>query len=282
MIIDDPVTNKEPAYWRLIINSPCDGAWNMAVDEAILESVVKKKNPPTLRLYAWNPYCLSLGHAQPVADVNIPALKEKGWGLVRRPTGGRAIFHADEITYSVIAPIEEPRVQGTLLESYKRLSKALLAALNFLEIQADSKPKDKAYRRTLINPICFESPSDYEITSNGKKIIGSAQARRLQGVLQHGSIPLFGDITRITLLLNYTSSAEQSEAKINLLYKAGTVKDIIHKQISWLVFSDAVIKGFSKELNIIFIRAHLSDGEINRAKELVQNKFALDEWTFRL
>ena len=134
----------------------------------------------------------------------------------------------------------------------------------------------------MINPICFESPSDYEITSNGKKIIGSAQARRLQGVLQHGSIPLFGDITRITLLLNYTSPAEQSEAKINLLYKAGTVKDIIHKQISWLVFSDAIIKGFSKELNIVFVRGHLSEGEINRAKELVQNKFALDEWTFRL
>jgi lipoate-protein ligase A len=282
VIIDNSIKNIEPAYWRLIINSPCDGAWNMAVDEAILESVVKKKNPPTLRLYAWNPYCLSLGHAQPVADVNLPALKEKGWGLVRRPTGGRAILHADEITYAVIAPIDEPRVSGTVLDSYKRLSKALLAALNILDIQADSKSKEVPNRRTSINPICFESPSDYEITSNGKKIIGSAQARRLQGVLQHGSIPLFGDITRITHLLNYTSAAKQSEAKINLRLKAGTLKDIIHKQKSWQVFSKALIEGFSKELNIIFIKGNLSEGEINRAKELVQNKFALDEWTFRL
>ena len=282
MIIDNPAANEEHAHWRLIINSPGEGAWNMAVDEAILESVAKKKTLPTLRLYAWDPYCLSLGHAQPIADVNIPILKENGWDLVRRPTGGKAILHADEITYAVIAPIDEPRVNGTVLDSYKRLSKALLAALSILNIKADSKPKDVNYRRTSINPICFESPSDYEITSNGKKIIGSAQARRLQGVLQHGSIPLFGDITRITHLLNYTSAAEQTDTLINLRLKAGTVKDIIHKIISWQIFSEALIEGFSKELNITFIQDTLSNEEINRVKELVQNKFALDEWTYRI
>ena len=282
MITDNHISSKESAQWRLIINSPGEGAWNMAVDESIHETVAKKEKPPTLRLYSWNPYCLSLGHAQSVADVNLQALKAYGWGLVRRPTGGKAILHADELTYSIIAPIEEPRVCGTVMESYQRLSRALLNALKILGIQADSKPKESANRKLPMNPICFESPSDYEITSNGKKFIGSAQARRLQGVLQHGSIPLFGDITRIAHVLNYASLAEQKDAEKNLRLKAGTLKDIIYETKSWQEISEAIIKGFSEELNIFFIRDSLSNGETIRAKELVQTKFGLDEWTFRI
>jgi len=282
MLLANNTAIRQVAKWRLIINSPGKGAWNMAVDEAVLEFVAKKEKPPTLRLYAWDPYCLSLGHAQPAADVNLQALKAKGWGLVRRPTGGKAILHADEITYAIIAPMDEPRVSGTVLESYQRLSMALLTALRIIGIQADSKPKKSVSRRSLINPICFESPSDYEITSNGKKIIGSAQARRLQGVLQHGSIPLYGDITRIIQILNYNSISEQKEAKNNLQDKACTLNDIPNKKITWQNTANALISGFSNELNITFFQSHLSDKEINRAKELVQRKFGLDEWTFRI
>ena len=282
MKIDNHISNRKTAHWRLIINSPGEGSWNMAVDEAILEFVAKKEKLPTLRLYSWNPYCLSLGHAQPIADVNLQALKAYGWGMVRRPTGGKAILHADELTYSVIAPVDEPRVSGTVMESYQRLSRALLTALKILGIQADSKPKESANRKIPTNPICFESPSDYEITSNGKKIIGSAQARRLRGVLQHGSIPLFGEIERIAKVLNYTSLADQKEAEKNLRLKAGTLKDIINETKTWQEISEVIIKGFSEELNIFFIQDSLSSGETIRAKELVQTKFGLDEWTFRI
>ena len=282
MKIDNHISNRETAQWRLIIDSHGKGAWNMAVDEAILEFVAKKEKLPTLRLYAWDPYCLSLGHAQPIADVNRQALKAYGWGLVRRSTGGKAILHADELTYSIIAPIDEPRVCGTVMESYQRLSRALLNALKILGIQADSKPKESANRKIHENPVCFESPSDYEITSNGKKIIGSAQARRLQGVLQHGSIPIFGDIARIVLTLTCYSVEEKKEAENNLRFKAGTLKDIINETKSWQEIADAIIKGFSEELNIIFIQDSLSNGETIRAKELVQTKFGLDEWTFRI
>jgi lipoyl(octanoyl) transferase len=282
MITDTHISIAESVTWRLIINSPGDGPWNMAVDEAILESVAKKDVPPTLRLYAWDPYCLSLGHAQPKSDVNRQALKANGWGLVRRPTGGKAILHADELTYAILAPIDEPRVKGTVLESYQRLSKAILSALSFLGIQAEAKPKETSALKQPMNPICFESPSDYEITTDGKKIIGSAQARRLQGVLQHGSIPLSGDITRITHVLNYMTEEEKKEAVNNLRLKAGTLKDIIHKIISWQKVSEALIYGFSKEFNIIFAQDTLSVREIIRAKELVKIKFGLDEWTFRI
>jgi len=101
----------------------------MAIDEAILCAVAAGLAPPTLRLYAWAPPCLSLGRAQPLADVDLEALRAAGFDLVRRPTGGKAILHADELTYSVIAPESEPRVAGGVIESYRRLSRGLVCAL---------------------------------------------------------------------------------------------------------------------------------------------------------
>ncbi|HEX9617401.1 MAG TPA: hypothetical protein VGA03_08280, partial [Anaerolineales bacterium] len=116
--------NYPLARWRLIHTPPAPGAWNMAVDEAILEAVGRGQADPTLRLYAWSPPCLSLGYAQPSSDVDLPQLHALGWDLVRRPTGGRAILHTDELTYAVIAPLSEPRLAGSVLESYQSLSQA--------------------------------------------------------------------------------------------------------------------------------------------------------------
>jgi lipoate-protein ligase A len=93
----------------------------MAVDEAILESVAVGTSPATLRLYDWSPACLSLGYAQDAEDVDLERLRARGWDLVRRPTGGRAILHADEITYAVIGPASDPRFAGGILDSYRRL-----------------------------------------------------------------------------------------------------------------------------------------------------------------
>src|SRR5512134_3886256 len=114
--------------WRLLITPPSPGAWNMAVDESILEHVGRGEARPTLRLFAWQPACLSLGQAQPHSDVDVTRLRARGWDVVRRPTGGRAILHTDELTYSVIASADEPAMAGTLLESYNRLAQGLLHA----------------------------------------------------------------------------------------------------------------------------------------------------------
>lgn len=254
----------------------------MALDEAILESVTKKCQLPTLRLYAWNPYCLSIGHAQSIQDVNQMALIKNGWDLVRRPTGGRAILHADEITYSVTAPEDDPIVSGTVIESYQRLSIALLTALKNLDIPADAKPKDPSNPKRPANPICFESPSDFEITSSGKKIIGSAQARRLQGVLQHGSIPLFGDITRIVQVLNYSSMAELNESRRELAQKACTLFDISQKRIDWSSAARSIVVGFSKVFNITFTPEPVSKEEMEKAHQLVETKYNHESWTSRI
>ena len=121
--------------WRLIYDTPLDGARNMAIDEAILESVSAEKVLPTLRFYAWSPPCLSLGYGQSVRDVDFKRIADAGWQVVRRPTGGRAILHMDELTYSVAIPANHPIAAGSIMESYRRISRALLTGLRELGLQ---------------------------------------------------------------------------------------------------------------------------------------------------
>lgn len=182
----------------------------MAVDEAILEAMGNRGSLPTLRLYAWEPACLSLGYAQPITDVDIPRLRARGWEMVHRPTGGRAVLHTDELTYAVIAPLNEPRVAGTVLKSYHRLAQALVEALNLLSMPVEIHKNSSAQHARSLNPVCFEVPSTYEITVGGKKLVGSAQARRKEGVLQHGSLPLSGDLTRILQVLVFPDEESRS------------------------------------------------------------------------
>ena len=161
----------DKTIWRLIEHPATNGAWNMAVDEAILESVYTGESLPTLRLYAWEPACLSLGYGQPYAEVNTDTLNANNWDIVRRPTGGRAILHVDELTYAVIAPQTDPRVAGGVLTSYLRLSCALLRSLQILGLDPKAKEKHSNQPAKNKNPVCFEVPSNYEITVNGKKLI---------------------------------------------------------------------------------------------------------------
>ncbi len=161
----------------------------MAVDEAILEAVRNHEQPPTLRLYDWAPPTLSLGYAQPHEDLDPLRLSQNGWQVVRRATGGRAILHADELTYAVIGPQNEPRLNGGVLESYRRLAGAILNALHRLDLPAESQViKTTNNQGTAIDPVCFDVPSNYEITVHGKKLVGSAQSRKQGGVLQHGTL----------------------------------------------------------------------------------------------
>src|SRR5512133_3485673 len=125
--------------WRLIYTPPSTGAWNMAVDESILEHIHRGESKPTLRLYSWNPPCLSLGHAQSFKDVDVERLHAQGWDVVRRVTGGRAILHTDELTYSVTGSADEPVLAGGVLESYNRLAQALLHAVRELGLPVEIK-----------------------------------------------------------------------------------------------------------------------------------------------
>ena len=271
------------AHWRLIFSQPAPGAWNMAVDEAILESAGSGEVEPTLRLYAWDPPCLSLGYAQPIEDVDRHLLDRNEWQIVRRPTGGRAILHTDELTYAVMGPASEPRLAGSVLESYQRLSKALLAALQSLGITAQAITKDNSTTtNSNSNPVCFEAPSHYEITFHGKKLIGSAQARRKEGILQHGSLPLHGDLTRIIQTLHYPDQDARKTAADRLFDRAITVEGALNHKISWEIAAYAFSEAFQSTLNLKFTLQDLSGLEKARAEELVFVKYANPTWTDRV
>jgi len=268
--------------WRVIEHPESQGAWNMAVDEAILESVYSGKSQPTLRLYAWDPPCLSLGYAQPFTDVDMSTLNKNGWTLVRRPTGGRAILHTDELTYAVIAPETEPRVAGGIIESYLRLSQALLEALRLLGLSPQSQEKSGVNHENRSNPVCFEIPSNYEITANNKKLIGSAQARRKEGILQHGSLPLYGDLARIIDALKFTNQDQRNKAKYRLLAHATTLEVESGKRVNWQQASDAIKQGFRSILNLDLQPEELTQQEKYRAQHLKQEKYAHPSWTERI
>jgi lipoyl(octanoyl) transferase len=267
--------------WRIIRSEPADGAWNMAVDEAILLEIGAGRTLPTLRLYSWQPACLSLGFSQSIKDVNLPELKKYGWTIVRRPTGGRAILHTDELTYSVIAPLSNPQVAGSVLESYRRLSKALLNTLIILGLDAQSDIHSET-SQTGNGPVCFEVPSNYEITVGGKKLIGSAQARRVDGVLQHGSLPLYGDLTRITRALNYRDEATRIQAAQRLLDHAATVEMVTGRIVTLPQAADAFETAFHESLGLELEPGNLTDDELKRVDELVNTKYANSTWTARM
>jgi lipoate-protein ligase A len=265
--------------WRLIQTPAKNGAWNMALDEAILETTGRGEEPPTLRLYAWQPACLSLGYAQPVSDVNFPILQAHGWEWVRRPTGGRAILHTDELTYSVAGPGDEPRLAGGVLESYQVLAGALLRVLEILEIPAQAVEKVKnASSGANQNPVCFERPSNYEITVYGKKLIGSAQARRKEGILQHGSLPLGGDLTRIVQALNFPDQDSRLQASQRLLARAITIEQILGFPLPWEQAAQAFARAFAETLNLELVRSQPTMVELQRAQVLMQEKYANPEW----
>ncbi len=253
----------------------------MAVDESILESIGRGASLPTLRLYAWTPACLSLGVSQPFADVDTARLLARGWDVVRRITGGRAILHTDELTYSVIGHADSPILAGSVLESYNRLAKALLRAVQELGMSVEMK-EGKADESGKSNPVCFEVPSTYEITVDGKKLIGSAQARRKEGVLQHGSLPLFGDLARITEALAFADESAREAAATRLLARAATVESALGQIAAWDDAARAMVRAFEAELGIQFERGELSQKEISRADELVREKYGYAGWTERV
>lgn len=253
----------------------------MAVDEAIYELVGKGKSPATLRFYAWEPACLSLGYAQPYGDVDAERLKKNGWEVVRRLTGGRAILHTEELTYAVITGAIEPRTAGDILQSYKQLSKALLQSLENLGMKVESKSNRDNSGGGTTGPICFEAPGNYEIVADGRKMIGSAQARRKTGVLQHGTLPLFGDLTRITDALIYENDEERSMANEDLMAQATTVEAVLGRRVEWKEAARAFVAGFEEALNLWLEPGELSQEEVERAEELEVEKYLSEEWTKR-
>ncbi|MCL4876187.1 MAG: lipoate--protein ligase family protein [Anaerolineae bacterium] len=263
---------------RLILSPPQDGITNMATDQAIMEAVGDGHVPPTLRLYRWHPACLSLGYAQSMTDVDESRLHSKGWMLVRRPTGGRAILHTDELTYSISLPQDNPLVEGDIVTSYRRLTEGLRRGLEVLGLEAESRRQSKGRPGSAV---CFETPSHYELTFDGRKLIGSAQVRRQKAVLQHGSLPLSGDITRICETLAYPNEWERDDAREKVRQRAITLEHALGKVIDWETAAYALVEGFEEALGMIFEESFLTPEESLRLEQLRAEVYSHDAWTYK-
>ena len=255
--------------WRLILESaarPC--AWNMAIDRAMMEAVGEGTVPPTLRLYQWSPSAISLGKGQDATVVDRDRCRRDGVEVVRRPTGGWAIFHTDELTYSVVAHADEPAVAGPLLEAYKTLSAALIASLKVLGLDAILAPAPApAAKAGLI--ACFAVPYNNEITVGGKKLMGSAQARNQRRLLQHGSLPLTGDISRAVNYLTFPDEAAREDLRRHLSEQATTATVAAQRDISFAEAAQALVTGFTATLGIDLVPDRLSAVEFSRAASLL-------------
>jgi lipoyl(octanoyl) transferase len=265
--------------WRLIITPPFSGATNMSIDEAILEKVSEKSELPTLRLYGWQPFCLSLGYGQHIRDAHLDNIVTQGWEIVRRPTGGKAILHGDEITYSLCLPIDHDLAQGDVVTSYRRISEALMQSLMLLGLSPQSEEQAKGNKG--LGAVCFEVPSHYEITVEGRKLIGSAQLRRKLGILQHGTLPLWGDIARICDALAYEDETTRQLSKQHVRERATTLERVLGKSLSYETVAEAFMQGFSDTFEIEWITSDLSLSETNRAEELFTQIYTHPEWTHK-
>ncbi len=232
-----------PSRWRLIVDPPASGERNMEIDTRLLHEATQDALP-TLRLYQWSRPTLSVGYAQPLDEIDTDAAERMQVSIVRRPTGGRAVYHHKEVTYAV-AIGEGANHYGSLREIYMLAEKAVEDALRELGVPVDLEPRQATGLRSAC---CFSSRTRHEITVRGKKVVGSAQRRIRGGALQHGSVILSIDKKRYLSLMRFKNEAERNEAATLL----GGVNDGRFFGLSASKLQRTVIASFARLHNITF------------------------------
>jgi lipoate-protein ligase A len=263
-----------PTAWRLVVGEGSDGASNMAVDEALLESHASgfEPLPPTLRLYSWSPPALSLGRRQPAAGAHDAAyLEAAGIGLVRRATGGRAVLHEHERTYSVTGCLRRPPFEGCVLETYRRITEALVEALRVLGVDAEGLEPERgaaADPGPFGPPVCFDRTGAHEIAAGGRKLVGSAQLRRRGAFLQHGSILLRSDPVRLSKAIGAAADGSRFVG----------LDEILGHALEVAVIDAAVVEGFRRTFGVPVVCGSLTAAEEERAEWLRRNKYTAPAW----
>ncbi|MFY9423567.1 MAG: biotin/lipoate A/B protein ligase family protein [Bacillota bacterium] len=274
--------------WRLVVSPPLTGAENMAIDEAIMNAVREERVPPTVRLYSWHLPTLSIGAFQRIErEVNVERCKELGVDIVRRPTGGRAVLHEAEVTYSFIVREDHPLIPPGVRESYQVAASAIVEGLVDMGVPAEIYSREDGQRDrharpgTGHAPACFDSPSWYEITVNGKKLVGSAQRRENGVLLQHGSILLDFDVEKLMSVLKFSSEERKAASQRSLVDNTETVSRVLGRQVGFDETAAALVVGFSRRLNQQLVPEDLTEFEISLAQQLAKEKYSSSEWLNR-
>ncbi|HEY9053535.1 MAG TPA: biotin/lipoate A/B protein ligase family protein [Rectinemataceae bacterium] len=249
--------------FRLVRTGPGDAFFNMGLDEAILESVSRGESPPTLRTYSWMPRAITLGYFQGIEEeVDREACEAAGVDITRRITGGGAVFHDDEVTYSIILPEGSPLSPPSIIESYGLICSGIMAGLGFLGVEARFAP---------IN----------DIVSGGKKVSGNAQTRKRGCLLQHGTLLLSVDPERMFSLLRVPKEKSIGRLTEEIEARVSSVSRILGRTVAFKEAEVALVRGFSEALGIELVPGSPSCAELMRAQELAKEKFGSEEWKRR-
>lgn len=259
--------------WRLLITEPLDGATNMALDEALLLARIGKVSPPTVRFFSWWPPAVSLGYGQRLdARINVEACRRLGVDVVRRPTGGSAIYHDTlerEVTYSVVAGMADFEGAGDLLATYRWIATALTAGLQALGTAAELVPV-LTEQASALPAFCFARTGSYEIEVGGKKLVGSAQRRQGRAFLQHGSVLLGADVERIRLL--FPGEGDPLTGMTTLEVELGR-RPTFDETVA------ALVAGFREACGLTLAPGGLHPRERQLMEQLVREKYATEAWT---
>jgi lipoate-protein ligase A len=263
--------NRAMTRWRLLVTEPTDGATNMAIDEAIWRGRQAGTSPPTLRFFAWTPPTVSLGYGQPLdRHVDVEACRALGVGLVRRPTGGSAIYHDGaerELTYSVVGTAGDLGIGPDLLETYRWIGAALLRGLRALGTPAELVPE-----RPPDGPVpafCFARTGVFEIEVGGRKLVGSAQRRQGDSFLQHGAVLLGVDEPRLRAVFPTTRDP---------LATLTTLEAALGRRPAFDEVAAALAAAFEREHGLDLRPGGLSDEETARMAALVTDRYASPAW----
>jgi len=247
--------------WRLIDMRIEDAPTQMAIDEAIAVNRLKEDNPNTVRLYRWKPSAVSVGYFQSLEkEVNLEACGALGVDVIRRITGGGAVFHDydGEITYSLVAPEADPKMPRDILASYQVICGAIIEGLKTLGVDAEFKPVN-------------------DIAAGGKKISGNAQTRRHGVVLQHGTVLVDSDIHTMFRVLR-VSDAKISDKMIQAVEERVTnVRRYLGREVTFTEARDALVEGFERVFKVTLEPGKLTAGEKRTMKEL-KSKYGSAEW----
>ena len=246
----------------------------MAADMAIAEAVAAGDAPPTLRTYRWKPATISLGFHQSSDDIDLKPCESQGIDVVLRPTGGRAILHADELTYSVAIPPDSRFYFPDIKSVYNVISEGLVHSLQKLDIpvefeRAAKTPKD--FSRGELSTLCYASSVVYEIGIAGRKLVGSAQRRIQNGVLQHGSILIGPEHLNV---VDYMAKGDDRWHKAVRRYMEKNTAYLNEFRSAPIGFADverAIVSGFPNALDISFEPGELTAAERQRTQALLKD-----------
>lgn len=272
--------------WYYLDSGKCSASYNMALDEALLNWHSEGLIPPVIRFYEWAPATLSIGYFQKVErDIDLEAVRASNLGFVRRPTGGRAVLHDQEITYSVIVSESHPKMPETVTEAYRVISEGLLEGFRDLGLEAYfSVPDTEEKRADLKKPksaVCFDAPSWYELVVAGKKIAGSAQTRQKGVILQHGAILLSLDLELLLSVFKFETEEQKEKMRNKLPEKAVAIDRLTDRAITVEQCKTAFKRGFAKALEIELVPFELTEEQKVYVANLEREKYANDDWNFK-